>query len=358
MAGNSFGQIFKITTFGESHGTMIGVVIDGCPAGLKIDLEHVQSQLDLRKPGQSSLVSARKEEDIVQIVSGVFDGKSTGTPICMLIANKDQRSADYSSIKNLYRPGHADYAYEQKYGIRDYRGGGRSSARETAARVAAGAIAMLILKQYNTTIDGFVSQIGNIKTKEYWHYDLQNSTKNLVNCPDETLAAEMIKAIEDAKANGNSLGGIITCVIKNCPVGLGEPVFDRLEADLAKAMLSINATKGFEIGSGFSAAAMLGSDHNDIFNVNAGKISTTTNHAGGVLGGISNGDHIYFKTAFKPVSSIAQQQHTIDKDGNKVNMSITGRHDPCVVPRAIPIVNAMAPLVIADHILRHRNSKI
>jgi chorismate synthase len=359
MPGNSFGTLFKITTFGESHGPAIGVVIDGCPAGLEIDLDLIQKELDRRKPGQSSITTQRKEEDKVEILSGVFENKSTGAPIALLIRNNDQKSQDYDRFKDLYRPSHADFTYEQKYGIRDYRGGGRSSARETATRVAAGAIARILLSKQNIKIQAFVSQVGTVVLqKPYQKLDLSLTDSNIVRCPDVETANQMIRQIEEARSQGDSLGGVITCVIRNCPAGLGEPVFDKLHADLGKAMLSINAVKGFEIGSGFSAASMKGSEHNDLFEKQGDNIKTATNNSGGIQGGISNGEDIYFRIAFKPVATIASAQKTINTSGEETTIEGKGRHDPCVVPRAVPIVEAMAALVLADHWLRNRVSKV
>jgi len=359
MPGNTFGTIFKITSFGESHGPAIGVVIDGCPAGLEIDREFIQKRLDRRKPGQSSITTQRKEEDQVHIMSGVFEGRSTGAPIALLIYNKDHKPEDYERFKEVYRPSHADYTYDQKYGFRDYRGGGRSSARETATRVAAGAIATLLLKNTGIKIYAYVSQAGYVKLeKSYIELDMESIDSNIVRCPDAETADRMIKLIEETREAGDSIGGVITCVIKNCPVGLGEPVFDKLNADLGKAMLSINAVKGFEIGSGFAGSESKGSEHNDEFQNTEGKISTTTNNSGGIQGGISNGEDIYFKVAFKPVATIAQSQNTVSSSGGNTTLEGKGRHDPCVVPRAVPIVEAMAALVIADHYLRSKTSKI
>jgi len=353
MAGNSFGNIFKITSFGESHGIAIGVVIDGCPAGLEIDRAFIQHQLDRRRPGQSSLTTQRNEDDQVQILSGVFEGKSTGAPIALLINNKDQKSQDYDRFKDVYRPSHADFTYDQKYGFRDYRGGGRSSARETATRVAAGAIALQLLQLQHVKIDAFVSQVGSVMlNKPYQELDFNAIDSNLVRCPDSETATQMISLIEQVRSEGDSVGGVITCVIQNCPIGLGEPVFDKLHADLGKAMLSINAVKGFEIGSGFAAAGMRGSEHNDEFQKEGGQIVTKTNNSGGIQGGISNGQDIYFRVAFKPVATIASGQNTVDKSGKETTLEGKGRHDPCVVPRAVPIVEAMAALVLADHLLR------
>lgn len=355
---NSYGTLFRISTFGESHGPAIGVVIDGCPAGLAIDESFIQSELDRRKPGQSKITTQRKEDDTFKILSGVFEGKSTGTPIALVIENQDQRSKDYSHIQNTFRPSHADYTYEAKYGHRDYRGGGRSSARETAARVAAGAIAKLLLKQSGVDISGFVSQVGDIKADHYTNLDLTKTEDNIVRCPDQKTAEKMIALIDEVRLNRDTVGGIVTCVIKNTPVGLGEPVFDKLHAELGKAMLSINAVKGFEYGSGFEGITLRGSQHNDEFYKEGDRIRTKTNHSGGVQGGISNGEDIYFNVAFKPVATIMQDQQSVDKEGNEATVSGKGRHDPCVVPRAVPIVEAMAALVIADFTLRSRVNKI
>jgi len=359
MPGNTFGTLFRITSFGESHGPAIGVVIDGCPAGLEIDKEYIQKQLDRRKPGQSAITTQRKEEDEVHILSGVFEGKSTEAPIALVIYNKDHKPEDYKRFKDTYRPSHADYTYQAKYGIRDHRGGGRSSARETATRVAAGAIAMLLLAKEQVIIKAYVSQVGPIKLdKSYLELDLNAIDSNIIRCPDTATAAEMISLIEETRKAGDSIGGVITCVILNCPVGLGEPVFDKLHADLGKAMLSINAVKGFEIGSGFASASMRGSEHNDAFEMTSGKITTKTNHSGGIQGGISNGEEIYFRVAFKPVATINKEQETINTSGENTTIEGKGRHDPCVVPRAVPIVEAMAALIICDHLLRSKTSII
>ncbi|MBL7838584.1 MAG: chorismate synthase [Cyclobacteriaceae bacterium] len=355
---NSYGTLFRISTFGESHGPAIGVIIDGCPAGLSIDENFIQSELDRRKPGQSKITTQRKEDDTFKILSGVFEGKSTGTPIAIVIENQDQRSKDYSHIQNTFRPSHADYTYETKYGNRDYRGGGRSSARETAARVAAGAIAKLLLKKSGVDIAAFVSQVGEIKADHYTKLDLTKTEDNIVRCPDQATADKMIALIDEVRLNRDTIGGVVTCVIKNTPVGLGEPVFDKLHAELGKAMLSINAVKGFEYGSGFEGIKLRGSQHNDEFFNDGGKIRTKTNHSGGVQGGISNGEDIYFNVAFKPVATIMQDQQSVDKEGNEATVSGKGRHDPCVVPRAVPIVEAMAALVLADFLLRARANKV
>ena len=356
--GNSFGTIFKISTFGESHGSAIGVVIDGCPAGLEIDEGFIQSELDRRKPGQSKITTQRKEDDTFKILSGVFEGKTTGMPIALVIENQDQRSKDYSHIENAFRPSHADYTYQVKYGFRDHRGGGRSSARETAARVAAGAIAKLVLKKYSIEVNAFVSQVGEIKAPDYTQLDLSKTEDNIVRCPDPATAEKMIALIDQVRLDRDTIGGCVTGVIKNSPVGLGEPVFDKLHAELGKAMLSINAVKGFEYGSGFDGIKLRGSQHNDEFINEGGKIKTKTNRSGGVQGGISNGEDIYFNVAFKPVATIMQDQQSVDKEGNEVTVTGKGRHDPCVVPRAVPIVEAMAALVMVDFLLRAKTSKI
>ncbi len=355
---NSFGKIFKITSFGESHGPAIGVVIDGCPAGLSIDEAFIQSELDRRKPGQSKITTQRKESDLFKILSGVFEGKSTGTPIAIVIDNEDQRSKDYDHIADTYRPSHADYTYDVKYGNRDYRGGGRSSARETAARVAAGAIAKLLLKEKNIEITGYVSQVGDISTPPYTQLNLKNAENNIVRCPDDVIANKMIACIDQIRKQKDTIGGVVTCVIKNTPAGLGEPVFDKLHAALGKAMLSINAVKGFEYGSGFEGTKLRGSEHNDEYINEGGKIKTKTNHSGGVQGGISNGEDIYFNVAFKPVATIMKDQQSINNKGDETKVVGKGRHDPCVVPRAVPIVEAMAALVIADFFLRDKVSRI
>ncbi|PKG50430.1 chorismate synthase [Olleya sp. 1-3] len=347
MAGNSFGNLFKLTTFGESHGVAIGGIIDGCPPGIELDLEAIQAEMNRRKPGQSAIVTQRKEPDEVKFLSGVFEGVTTGTPIGFVIENSNQKSHDYSHIKDSYRPSHADYVYDKKYGLRDYRGGGRSSARETASRVVAGAIAKQMLK--NVKINAFTSSVGDIFIdKPYQDLDFSNIESNDVRCPDSAIAEKMIDRIKQIRKEGDTIGGTVTCVLQNVPVGLGEPVFDKLHAELGKAMLSINAVKGFEYGSGFCGAKMKGSEHNDLFNIDG---STKTNLSGGIQGGISNGMDIYFRVAFKPVATIMQNQETINKDGEKVEMHGKGRHDPCVVPRAVPIVEAMAALVLADYLL-------
>ena len=349
MAGNTFGTILRLTTFGESHGIAIGGVLDGMPSNFEIDLEKVQKQLDRRRPGQSSITTDRDESDQLQILSGVFEGKTTGGPIGFLIANKDQRSKDYSKLKDIYRPSHADYTTEAKYGHRDYRGGGRTSARETATRVAAGAIAEQLFP--SVSIVSYVKSVGDIQADVNGIPSRGDVDQNVMRCPDLSVSKEMIALVERLKAEGNSVGGVIECKISGVEAGLGEPVFDKLHADLGKAMLSINAVKGFEIGSGFKASQMLGSDHNDAF---LAKGKTATNHSGGVQGGISNGEDIVFRVTFKPVATIKLEQSTIDKDENPVTLKSEGRHDPCIVPRAVPIVEAMAALVLADHYLRQK----
>lgn len=354
MAGNSFGKLFKVSTFGESHGEALGGVIDGCPAGIKLDIEAIQQELNRRKPGQSSIVTQRKEPDQVRIVSGVFEGKTTGTPIGFIIENTNQRSKDYTHIKDQYRPSHADKVYDEKYGFRDYRGGGRSSARETASRVVAGAIARQFLS--GISVNAYVSSVGTLHLeKPYPELDLTASELNPVRCPDPEMAAKMEEYIKGIRKEGDTVGGVVSCVIKGVPVGLGEPAFDKLHAELGKAMLSINAVKGFEYGSGFAGAVMKGSEHNDLFNTDG---TTKTNYSGGIQGGISNGMDIYFRVAFKPVATIMQKQTTINKAGEEVEMQGKGRHDPCVVPRAVPIVEAMAALVLADYMLIKRSNKI
>lgn len=359
MAGNSYGQLFKITTFGESHGAALGVIIDGCPAGLNIDVDFIQQELNRRKPGQSSITTQRKEDESFEILSGVFDGVTTGTPICMMVKNNDQRSGDYSHLKEVYRPSHADYTYQQKYGLRDYRGGGRASARETVARVMAGAVAKLLLKHYNIQIFAYVDQVGEIRLPLAPNeIDAALIETNLVRCPHQPTAEKMITLINQTGEKGDSVGGAITCLIQGVMPGLGEPVFDKLHAELGKAMLSINACKGFEIGSGFQAAQSYGSAHNDEFVIHEGNIHTRTNNSGGVQGGISNGEPIYFRCAFKPVATIRTEQNTVTSLGEETVLAASGRHDPCVVPRAVPIVEAMSALVIADFLLRNHSVKL
>ncbi len=354
MAGNSFGKLFKLTTFGESHGPAIGGIIDGCPAGIVLDLEKIQEDLNKRKPGQSAIVTQRKEPDTVVFLSGIFEGVTTGTPIGFTIENANQKSNDYSHIKDTFRPSHADYTYSEKYGVRDYRGGGRSSARETASRVVGGAIAKQVIK--NIDIVAFTSSVGEIKLeKEADELDFNLIESNPVRCPDTETATKMEAYIREIRSQGDTVGGTVKCIIKNVPKGLGEPVFDKLHASLGQAMLSINAVKGFEFGSGFEGTKLKGSEHNDLFNPDG---STKTNLSGGIQGGISNGMDIYFNVAFKPVATIMQKQETINSKGDLVEMQGKGRHDPCVVPRAIPIVEAMAALVLADFWLQNKVSKI
>lgn len=354
MAGNIFGKLFRLTTFGESHGSHLGGVIDGCPSGIKIDFDLIQYELNRRRPGQSNIVSPRKEKDEVNFFSGIFNGITTGTPIGFSIENKNKKSNDYNHLKNIYRPSHSDFTYEKKYGIRDYFGGGRSSARETSCRVVAGSIAKQMLK--NIKITAYVSSVGLIKlNKNYQELDFSKIEKSSIRCPDLIIANEMIKLIKKIRKEGDTIGGVISCVIKGVPIGLGEPVFDKLHADIGKAMLSINAVKGFEYGSGFNGTKMKGSEHNDIFNCDN---KTKTNFSGGIQGGISNGMDIYFNIAFKPVATIMKDQKSVDKYGNKIIVKGIGRHDPCVLPRAVPIVEAMSYLVIADHFLCNKSSKI
>ena len=356
---NKFGTIFSITSFGESHGPGIGAILDGCPAGITIDEAFIQSELQRRKPGQSKITTQRKEEDEVEILSGTFEGKTTGTPIGLLIRNKDQKSKDYSHIADKFRPSHADYTYETKYGNRDYRGGGRSSARETAVRVAAGAIAKLMLKEKGISFHAYVSQVGDLSLgKPYTELDLSQTETNDVRCPDPEMAQKMFDYIDQVRKDQDTVGGVVTGVIKGVPVGLGEPVFDKLHAALGNAMLGINAVKGFEYGSGFEGVKMRGSRHNDEFYKEGDRVKTKSNHSGGIQGGISNGEDIFFNVAFKPVATIMQDQDSVDKGGNAVKVSGKGRHDPCVVPRAVPIVEAMAALVIADFYLLARTNKL
>lgn len=352
MAGNTFGKLLKLTTFGESHGEALGGIIDGCPAGLAVNLDQIAIEMMRRKPGQSKIVSQRKEADQVQFLSGIFEGKTTGTPIGFIIPNTDQKTEDYSHLKENYRPSHADYVYEKKYGIHDYRGGGRSSARETACRVVGGALAKQIIPQIK--INAYVSSVGDIVLdKPYQQLDFSLIENSIVRCPDPIVAEQMETLIAATKKEGDTIGGIITCVIQNVPIGLGEPVFDKLHAELGKAMLSINAVKGFELGSGFCSAAMKGSQHNDLYNSDG---STQTNRSGGVQGGISNGMDIYFRVAFKPVATLLQKQQVLTQQGELIEQQGKGRHDPCVVPRAVSIVEAMAALVLADYYLLNKSS--
>ncbi len=356
---NSFGTLFRITTFGESHGHSVGVIIDGCPAGLELDMEQIQLEMDRRKPGQSRITTQRREEDLVHILSGVFEGKTTGTPLTMVIHNTDARSKDYSHIADAYRPSHADYTYQHKWGIRDYRGGGRSSARETAARVAAGAVARQLLAKVGISIQAYVSQVGPlVLNKPYQQLDLSQTENNIVRCPDPEMAEQMATFIDETRLKRDTVGGVVSCLIQQVPAGLGEPVFGKLHAQLGNAMLSINAVKGFEYGSGFAGVAMYGSEHNDAFYTEKGRIRTQTNHSGGIQGGITNGEDIYFRVAFKPVATLMQDQQSINAQGEPAIVSGKGRHDPCVVPRAVPIVEAMAALVIADYWLQSQSSRL
>jgi chorismate synthase len=352
---NSFGQIFRLTSFGESHGVGIGGVIDGCPAGVEIDFGFIQNELDRRKPGQSKITTQRQESDQVEFLSGIFEGKTQGTPIGFLVRNKDQHSKDYDDLKDIFRPSHADYTYLKKYGSRDHRGGGRSSARETVARVVAGAVAKLMLKQVGVGIHAFVYRVGEVELgKSYKELDLNLIDSNIVRCPDAGAAERMIARIEEAGRNNDTVGGVIQGVVQGVPVGLGEPVFNKLHADLGHAMLGINAVKGFEYGSGFDGTKLSGSQHNDVFLKTESGIRTRTNHSGGVQGGISNGEDIYFNVAFKPIATLLKEQQTVDKYENETTINPKGRHDPCVLPRAVPIVEAMAALVIADHYLLNK----
>lgn len=350
---NTFGTRFRLTTFGESHGTAVGGVIDGFPSGIAVDLDFIQAELDRRRPGQSLLTTARKEGDKVEILSGVFEGKSTGCPIGFIVRNENQHSSDYDNLRTLFRPSHADFTYQQKYGVRDHRGGGRSSARETISRVVGGAFAKLVLKELGIKVTAYTSQVGHITlTQPYTTYDFSEIEKNPVRCPDPEKASEMAALIQEVKGEGDTIGGIITGVIQGCPVGLGEPAFGKLHADLGSAMLSINAVKGFEYGAGFAGVTMRGSEQNDVFVPSeSGGITTKTNFSGGIQGGISNGQDIYFRVAFKPVATLLREQTTVDLDGNPTIVKARGRHDACVLPRAVPIVEAMAAMVILDHIM-------
>lgn len=355
---NTFGNIFRLTSYGESHGEAIGGVIDGCPAGIEIDMDFIQNELDRRRPGQSKITTPRKEADKVEFLSGIYEGKTTGVSIGFVIWNTNQHSSDYDNMKDIYRPSHADYTYQQKYGLRDHRGGGRSSARETIARCVGGAIAKLALRQLGIDIIAYTSQVGGIKLENnYTAYNLSTIEDTPVRCPDMTTAAEMIKLIEDVKSKGDTIGGVVTCVIKGAPVGLGEPVFGKLHAALGNAMLSINAVKGFEYGDGFDVNHR-GSEVNDEFYEDKGKVKIRTNHSGGIQGGISNGQDIYFRVAFKPVATILMNQETVTKDGKDTTLKAKGRHDACVLPRAVPIVEAMAAMTILDYYLINRSKRI
>lgn len=355
---NTFGNIFTLTTFGESHGGAIGGVVDGMPVGIEVDLDFIQSELNRRRPGQSSITTSRQEGDIVELLSGVFEGRTTGCPIGFIVRNTNQHSQDYENMRQMFRPSHADYTYYTKYGNRDYRGGGRSSARITISRVVAGALAKLALRQLGIQINAYTSQIGSIcLDRDYRKYDLSLTETNIVRCPDPMKAAEMVQLITQVKAEGDTIGGVITCVVKGCPAGLGEPEFGKLHAALGAAMLSINAVKGFEYGEGFEGAAGRGSEQNDVFVNDYGKIKTLTNHSGGIQGGISNGEDIYFRVAFKPVATLLREQSTVDIDGNPTKLTAKGRHDPCVLPRAVPVVEAMTAMTILDYYLLYKTVK-
>ncbi|MCF8719309.1 chorismate synthase [Nitrospina gracilis] len=355
MPGNTFGQLFRISTWGESHGESIGVVIDGCPAGLPITAEEIQKELDRRRTGQSKVTTTRKEPDQIRILSGVFQGKTTGSPIAMMVENADADSSKYELIKHLYRPGHADFTYDKKYGFRDYRGGGRSSARETVGRVAAGAIAKKLLARHKIKVFAYTRQIGDLVMQTFSQREIES---NIVRCPDKKMAERMVEAILQARKDGDSLGGVIEVIAKGVPAGLGEPVFDRLDADLAKALMSLPAVKGVEVGIGFEAARLRGSECNDVFIAKNGKITTQTNNAGGVLGGISNGNDIVLRMVVKPTSSINREQDTVTQKGKKAKIRVEGRHDPCVAPRAVPMAEAMVALVLIDHLLRQKQAQL
>ena len=356
---NTFGHIFTLTTFGESHGAAIGGVVDGMPAGIDIDLAFIQSELDRRRPGQSRSTTGRQEGDVVELLSGVFEGKSTGCPIGFVVRNTNQHSSDYENVRNVYRPSHADYTYTQKYGLRDHRGGGRSSARETISRCVGGALAKLALRQLGIEVVAYTSQVGSIGLqRDYRLYDLSQIETNAVRCPDATVAKQMEQLILEVKEEGDTIGGIITGVVKGCPVGLGEPAFSKLHADLGAAMLGINAVKGFEYGEGFDGVGQRGSEQNDIFYNDGGRINTRTNHSGGIQGGISNGQDIVFRVLFKPVATQLRPQPTVNKDGEETILEVKGRHDPCVLPRAVPVVEAMAAMTILDHYLLNQTVRL
>lgn len=356
---NTFGHIFTLTTFGESHGEAIGGVVDGMPAGIEVDIDFIQRELDRRRPGQSRLTTARQEGDQVELLSGVFEGKSTGCPIGFVVRNTNQHSGDYENVRNVYRPSHADYTYTQKYGLRDHRGGGRSSARETIARCVGGALAKLALRQLGINVVAYTSQVGTIGVdRDYTQLDFSQIERNPVRCPDPEVAQQMEQLILDVKAEGDTIGGIITCVVKGCPVGLGEPAFSKLHADLGAAMLGINAVKGFEYGEGFDGVGQRGSEQNDIFCCKEGRITTRTNHSGGIQGGISNGQDIYFRVLFKPVATQLRPQPTVTKDGEETLLEVKGRHDPCVLPRAVPVVEAMTAMTLLDHYLLNKTVKL
>lgn len=352
---NTFGNIFTLTTFGESHGEAVGGIVDGMPAGIEVDMDFIQHQLDRRRPGQSQITTQRKEPDHVELLSGVYQGKTTGTPIGFMVRNTNQRSSDYNNMVDLFRPSHADYTYYNKYGLRDPRGGGRSSARITISRCVGGALAMLALRQLGITIQAYTTQVGDIKLKgDYTHYDLSQIDSNIVRCPDQEKAEQMEALIREVKADGDTIGGVISCVIKGCPVGLGEPEFDKLHAQLGAAMLSINAVKGFEYGLGFDGVSQRGSQQNDVFVADHGHISTSSNNSGGIQGGISNGQAIYFRVAFKPVATLLRSQNTVNANGCATVLQAKGRHDPCVLPRAVPIVESMAAIVLLDDYLLNK----
>jgi chorismate synthase len=356
---NTFGHLFTLTTFGESHGEAVGGVVDGMPAGIDIDMEFIQHELDRRKPGQSRITTSRKEDDEVRLLSGVFEGKSTGAPIGFVVFNRNQHSKDYDNMRNIFRPSHADYTYTQKYGLRDHRGGGRSSARITISRCVAGALAKLALRQLGVSIQAYTMQVGPIRLdRDYRLYDLSKTEDNLVRCPDPEKAQQMEELIAEVKKAGDTIGGVIACVVKGCPVGLGEPEFDKLHAQLGGAMLTINAVKGFQYGEGFDGLTDRGSQQNDVFINDNGRISTATNHSGGIQGGISNGQDIYFRVAFKPVATILMEQETVDMDGNPTTLNVRGRHDSCVLPRAVPIVEAMTAMVLLDNFLLNKTIRL
>lgn len=356
---DSFGHIFTLTTFGESHGAGVGGIVDGMPAGIDIDTDFIQAELDRRRPGQSRITTARQEGDVVELLSGIFEGKSTGCPIGFLVRNTNQHSHDYENVRNVYRPSHADYTYSAKYGLRDHRGGGRSSARETISRCVGGALAKLVLRQLGIQVTAYTSQVGGIAINpDYRKYDFARIEDNPVRCPDQEAAARMEDLILQVKGEGDTIGGVVTCIIKGCPAGLGEPAFSKLHADLGAAMLSINAVKGFEYGEGFAGVRQRGSQQNDIFCMRGGEIDTLTNHSGGIQGGISNGQDIYFRVLFKPVATQLREQPTVDKYGNETILQVKGRHDPCVLPRAVPVVEAMAAMTILDHYLLNKTVRI
>ena len=359
MAGNTIGKFFRLMSFGESHGVAVGGVIDGCPAGVELSEEYIQGELNRRKPGQSDVSTPRQEGDEVEILSGIFEGKSTGMPIGFMVRNRNQNSKDYAHLKDLYRPSHADYTWEKKYGIRDYRGGGRSSAREHIARVVAGAVVKQVLAVYGISIQAYTSQVGPVVMPwSYQEVELERAEENIVRCPDMETAEKMIALIREVRDQGDSIGGIVSCVIQGMPAGLGEPVVDRFQARLAQAMMSINAAKGFEYGSGFAAAAMRGSEHNDPFVMKEGQVRTETNRSGGIQGGVTNGEDVYFRVAFKPVATIMKRQDTVSREGEEIELEAHGRHDPCVIPRAVPVVEAMAAIVVLDMLLEAQSEGI